>query len=225
MTEIEKKLGYAFKDSRLLERALTTPACKMSNPSAHDNQRLEFLGDAVIGLLSAATVFRAYPDDQEGMLTVRRTHLVSGKALIDAAEKFGLRKYLKLNAGAHELQKGAKVLADAVEALMGAVWLDGGFEAAERVFKNFDLPFEEDLNEWDSNPKGYLQVLAQGLKPSQVPEYKVDMVRGAQHEPVVTVTVRVKNLGSATATAVSRRRAEVEAAAKLLENVKGVKQC
>ncbi len=225
MTEIEKKLGYTFKDSRLLERALTTPACKMSNPSAIDNQRLEFLGDAVIGLLSAATVFNAYPNDQEGMLTVRRTRLVSGNALIDAAEKFGLRQYIKRNTGAHELQKGAKVLADAVEALMGAVWLDGGFEAAEKVFKNFDLPFEEDLNEWDSNPKGYLQVLAQGLRPSQIPFYKVDMVKGSQHEPVVTVTVTVKNLGSATATAISRRRAEVEAAAKLLEKVKGEKKC
>ena len=86
MTELEEKIGYAFRNPELLARALSTPSVRMVDPSAKDNQRLEFLGDAVFGLLSAEAVFRAHPDDQEGLLTVRRTHLVSGAALASAAE-------------------------------------------------------------------------------------------------------------------------------------------
>ena len=81
MTELERKIGYMFRDAALLSRALTTPACRMDHPEGGDNQRLEFLGDAVFGLLSADAVFAAFPDDDEGLLTVRRTHLVSGAAL------------------------------------------------------------------------------------------------------------------------------------------------
>ena len=130
MTELERKIGYAFHDAELLTRALTTPACRMDHPEGGDNQRLEFLGDAVFGLLSADAVFAAFPDDDEGLLTVRRTHLVSGAALADAAERLGLRDYLKFNQGAQPPPSHAKVLADSLEALMGAVWLDGGLPAA-----------------------------------------------------------------------------------------------
>ena len=134
MTELEEKIGYEFRDPALLDRALTTPACRMSNPQAADNQRLEFLGDAVFGLLSADAVFAAYPDEQEGRLTVRRTHLVSGTVLAEAGERIGLEKFLKRNAGAHPLPPHAKVIADTMEAVMGAVWLDGGLAAAQGVF-------------------------------------------------------------------------------------------
>ena len=116
MTEIEEKIGYEFRDLALLERALTTPACRMSNPDAADNQRLEFLGDAVFGLLSADAVYEAYPGEQEGRLTVRRTHLVSGAVLAEAGERIGLDKFLKRNVGAHPLPPHAKAIADAVRA-------------------------------------------------------------------------------------------------------------
>ena len=85
-SELEKKIGYEFRDPSLLETALVTPSCRMVNPELEDNQRLEFLGDAVFGLLSADAVYEAYPWEQEGQLTVRRTHLVSGAALIEAAK-------------------------------------------------------------------------------------------------------------------------------------------
>ena len=107
--ELEERIGYTFKDAALLERALTTPACRMDRPGVLDNQRLEFLGDAVLGLLSAEYVFKSHPDEQEGALTVRRTHLVSTVALAEAAEKLGLRDFLKRNAGATELPPRAKV--------------------------------------------------------------------------------------------------------------------
>lgn len=219
MTELEKMIGYKFKDASLLETALTTPACRMDRPEVEDNQRLEFLGDAVFGLLTADAVYAAYPWEQEGALTVRRTHLVSGAALADAAEKIGLGASLRRNAGAAPIPPHAKVLADSLEAVMGAVWLDGGLEAARGVFERLQLPVDEKLNEWSSNPKGHLQVLAQALRPSRHPVYTTDSVTGPSHAPTVTVTVEVPGLGKATATADSQRRAEVAAAVALLEKL------
>ena len=221
MTDLEARIGYVFRDAKLLERALTTPACRMDHPEVEDNQRLEFLGDAVFGLLSADAVFSAYPSDQEGPLTVRRTHLVSGLALAEAAERIGLTRLLKRNAGASPLPPHAKVYADAMEAVMGAVWLDGGLDAVRGVFARLDLPIGESLNEWGDNPKGRLQVLAQAKKPSRRPVYKVDAVSGPPHRPIVTVTVSVSGVGKATATAGSQRRAEIEAAARLLALMDG----
>ena len=219
MTELEECIGYVFKNPALLARALATPAVRMIKPDAKDNQRLEFLGDAVIGLLSAEVVFRRHPDEQEGILTVRRTRLVSGAALAGAAEKLELRKWLKRNIGAHEIPPRAKLLADALEAVMGAVWLDGGLEAARAVFRRLPLPFDAAFNEWDVNPKGYLQVKAQAYS-HQRPVYELVEVKGSAHEPIVTLRVTVVGMGSAEATAVSKTAAEVAAAAALLEKLK-----
>ena len=216
MTELEKRIGYEFKDASLLEMALTTPSCRMEHPEVEDNQRLEFLGDAVLGLLSADAVFRAYLQEREGALTVRRTHLVSGAALIAAAERIGLGESLRRNAGAAPLAPHEKVLADALEAVMGAVWLDGGLEAVRAVFARLDLPIAGGLNEWETNPKGHLQVMAQAMKPSRHPVYTVDSMKGPSHAPTVTVTVEVAGLGKATATAGSQRQAEAAAATALL---------
>ena len=219
MTELEERIGYMFKNPALLARALATPAVRMIKPDAKDNQRLEFLGDAVIGLLSAEVVFRRHPDEQEGILTVRRTRLVSGAALAGAAEKLELRKWLKRNIGAHEIPPRAKLLADALEAVMGAVWLDGGLEAARAVFRRLPLPFDAAFNEWDVNPKGYLQVKAQAYS-HQRPVYELVEVKGSAQEPIVTMRVTVVGMGSAEATAVSKTAAEVAAAAALLEKLK-----
>lgn len=219
MTDLERKIGYSFRNAALLSRALTTPACRMDHPEGGDNQRLEFLGDAVFGLLSADAVFAAFPDDAEGLLTVRRTHLVSGAALADAAERLGLRDYLKFNQGAQPPPPHAKVLADSLEALMGAVWLDGGLEAVRTVFAALDLPLNASFNEWDANPKGYLQVKTQAMHPPRRPVYEVTQMGGVAHAPVVTVRVSVHGLGEAVATAGSKTAAEVAAAAALLEKL------
>ena len=217
--ELEEKIGYVFKDKSLLARALTTPACHMDHPEALDNQRLEFLGDAVFGLLAANAVFTAYPQEQEGPLTVRRTHLVSGAVLGAVAERLGLRDHLKLNKGAAELPPRAKPLSDAMEAVMGAVWLDGGLAAAQHVFDHLKLPVDAALNEWSANPKGYLQVKAQAFKPPRHPVYTIDAIKGPSHQPIVTVTVEVPGLGKATATAGSKTAAEAAAATALLEQL------
>ena len=208
--------GYEFANGALLEEALTTPAYRMDVPDARDNQRLEFLGDAVLGFLSAERLYAEFPSEEEGPLTVRRTHMVSSAALCAAAVRLGLAARLRRNKGAAELPPTSKTLADAIEAVVGAAYLDGGFDAAKRVFAALELDANADEGEWSGNPKGELQVRAQALKPPRHPVYELLKTEGKAHEPVFTVRVTVDGLGSATASARTHKQAEALAAAQLL---------
>ena len=208
--------GYTFADESLLEEALTTPAYRMDVPDARDNQRLEFLGDAVLGMLSAERLYAEFPSEQEGQLTVRRTHMVSSAALCDVAARFDLAARLRRNHGAAELPRNAKTLADAVEAIIGAAYLDGGFAAAKQIFEALELNANAAESEWSSNPKGELQVRAQAMKPPRHPVYELLHTAGKAHEPIFTVRVMVDGMGSATASARTHKQAEALAAAALL---------
>jgi len=211
--------GYEFADPALLEEALTTPSYRMDCPSAVDNQRLEFLGDAVLGMLSAERLFAEFPKEQEGPLTVRRTHMVSSAALCAAAVRFGLAPLLLRNRGAAELPRNSKTLADAVEAIIGAAYLDGGFAAAKQMFGTLELTANAAEDEWSANPKGELQVRAQAMKPPRHPVYELLKTEGKAHEPVFTVRVTVDGMGTATASARSHKQAESLAAAQLLRSL------
>ena len=213
--------GYAFKDAALLEEALTAPAYRMDVPGAKDNQRLEFLGDAVLGLLSAERLFAEFPKEQEGPLTVRRTHMVSAAALCAAANRMGLAAHLRRNRGAENLPRNSKTLADAIEAIIGAAYLDGGYAAARQVFAALELSANATENEWSGNPKGELQVRAQAMKPPRHPKYELLKTEGKAHEPVFTVRVTVEGMGCATASARSHKLAESLAAAELLAETSG----
>ena len=208
--------GYEFRDASLAVAALTAPAYRMDHPDARDNQRLEFLGDSVLGLLAAERMYAAFPDEPEGQLTVRRTHMVSTAALCEAAGRLGLAALLRRNRAAAELPRNSKTLADAVEAVIGAAYLDGGFAAARQVFAALDLDANARAPEWSENPKGELQVRAQAMTPPRHPQYELLEVAGKAHEPVFTVRVTVDGIGVATASAHTRREAEAAAAVKLL---------
>ena len=208
--------GYRFSNPALLEEALTTPAYRMSAPGANDNQRLEFLGDAVLDFLAADQLYAECPCDAEGPLTVKRTHMVSSPALCAAAVRHGLAARLKRNKGAEPLPDNSKTLADAVEAVIGAAWLDGGLDAARKVFAALELETNAEGSAWSGNPKGDLQVLAQAMTPPHHPEYSLLNVAGKAHEPIFTVSVKVDGIGEATASARSRKEAESAAAASLL---------
>lgn len=227
LKELEERLGWKFSDRALLACALTAPSCRMDDPSQADNQRLEFLGDAVFGLLAADALYRLWPGEQEGALTVRRIHLVSGATLAGVAERIGLRSLVRRSAGAGALKPGAKVLADAMEAVMGAVWLDGGWAAAKCVFEHLALPVSERYDEWGDNPKGKLQILAQSLGGAS-PVYETISRHGPAHAPVFRVRVSAMPVGMAEAEANTLKTAEQTAAAKLLKshserNVKDIK--
>ena len=208
--------GYSFKNPALLEEALTTPSFRMSTPDAKDNQRLEFLGDAVLGLLAASRVFNGEESAGEGRLTVRRAHMVSTAALCAAADRHGLAPMLRRNKGAAELPRNSKTFADAVEAIVGAAWLDGGMDAASAIFDALGLDANSESGAWADNPKGELQMRAQALVPPRHPAYTLVKTAGMAHAPIFTVRVEVEGVGSAEASAGSRKEAESKAAAELL---------
>jgi len=209
-------LGHDFADEGLLAEALTTPSCRMEFPNVRDNQRLEFLGDAVLGLMAAERLYGAFPKEEEGALTVMRTHMVSTTALCEAADRLGLVPHLKRASHLPPISKNAKTVADAVEAIIGAAYLDGGFVAAREVFGTLGLTAHAEEGEWNGNPKGELQMRAQALQPPRHPEYTLLSTIGKAHEPIFTVRVFVEGLGEATASARTHKTAEAKAAAQLL---------
>ena len=217
--DLQSAIGYAFRNGALLAEALTAPSYRMDFPDARDNQRLEFLGDAVLGLMAAERLFREFPGESEGSLTVRRAHMVSAVALCEAAERIGLAPHLRRNRQAAPLPRGAKTLADAVEAVIGAAYVDGGLDAARRVFQSLGLESNAADVPWSANPKGELQIRAQAQKPPQHPKYELMKTEGTAHEPVFTVKVSVEGFGEAEASARSHKEAESLAAAKLLRAI------
>lgn len=206
--------GYAFKNKALLEEALTTPSYKMTRPDARDNQRLEFLGDAVLGLIASDWLYARNPGDEEGALTSRRQKMVSSSALCEAAERADLKAVLKRNRGAEPLPAHSKTFADAVEAVIGAAWLDGGLEAARKVFDGLGVALEPSKAE--TNPKSVLQHITQAMRPAKTPSYRVLSARGTCDKPVFTVEAEVEGVGRATGSAGSIKEAETKAAAKLI---------
>lgn len=212
-------LGHNFRSESLLAEALTTPSCRMDVKNIRDNQRLEFLGDAVLGFLAAEALFARYPGESEGSLTVRRTHMVSTHALCAAAGRLGLVPRLKQASHLPPLPSESKTIADAVEAIIGAAYLDGGFAAAREVFAALGLLSGAGAGEWSENPKGELQARAQAMNPPRRPDYTLLSQTGLAHNPRFTVRARVEGLGEATATSSTHKAAEARAAAELLKKL------
>lgn len=211
--------GYTFKNAILLEEALTTPSFRMTTPKASDNQRLEFLGDAVLGLLATDWLYENNPSLKEGELTGKRQHMVSTAALCKAVEGGDFISLLKRNKGAGELSPKSKTVADAVEAVIGAAWLDGGLKAAKTIFDNLALTANSRFGELDGNPKSALQHLTQAMVPPRMPSYRLVKTTGTSNKPTFTVEVTVEGVGSAQGEGGSRREADSAAAMKLMETL------
>ena len=204
--ELEKCLGYAFRKRALLEMALIHRSYRFeAKDVANDNQRLEFLGDAVLGLVVAAHLFNAHGNEDEGMLTELRSRVTSGKALAETAKRIGLGAFVKLGKG--EEQGGGRerqsLLADGMEAVIGAAFLDGGLRAAEKIVMTL---FSSELGvtakeNWRDNPKGKLQELAQRR-----------CGRGPAHQKHFTVEALVEGKAIGRGMGTNRRAAEAEAA-------------
>ena len=213
---LREALAYEPEDLALFETALTHRSADAPN-----NERLEFLGDAVLGLVSAQYLFERFADADEGTLSRLRAGIVNGESLAQLAAGLALGEQLVLGPG--ELKSGGfrreSILADALEALCGALYLDGGLTSARAVIErllatalqNLNLP--ADLKD----PKTRLQELLQG-RGLPLPRYSVDSIDGELHAQVFRVTCEVESLAlSAGATGSSRRRAEQVAAARILE--------
>ena len=217
---LEKRLGYVFTDQTLLALALTHPSYGYEHPEAGgDNQRLEFLGDAVLDLLVAEYAYLRVPDVDEGVLTVMRSQCVSGKALAEVASSMDLGSFMRFGKSLKtEAQRNLpRNLAAAFEAVVGAIWLDGGLEAVRDVFRVYFTAKVDALahSVWTGNPKGRLQALAQ--KEHDQPVYSVESVSGPPHDP--HFRVRVSALGrEAIGEGGGRHRAEAAAALEWLKD-------
>lgn len=215
LSSLEKILGYSFANRKKLVMALT----HSSLPRHETNyERLEFLGDRVLGLVVAEMLYRTYPDEKEGHLAKRLTVLVQQKALVAVANDMGMSGYVRLSAG--EKRAGTQVkdtiLSDAVEAVIGAIYLDGGLEPARAFIESRWSKLICTRSPPPDDPKTRLQEVAQA-KGLKLPEYRLVSKSGTDHQPVFDVEVIVAGMGSAAATASSKREAEKLAAQKLLE--------
>ena len=222
LTALEEKIGYTFRDKALLQRALTAPSYRATHGLCihADNQRLEFLGDAVLGLLAAEHVYNKYEQHTEGVLTIQRSHLASGRALAMTARAIGLGAYMRIGLS-DETTGGVdkeKLLADGMEAVFGAAWCDGGLPAVTTIFQTILSQNLEDIpaNHWANNPKGYLQAICQHHAWTDSPTYQLIEATGPDHEPMYTVRVSVMGGYEATGTGRSKRLAEADAARHLL---------
>ncbi|HEU0117965.1 MAG TPA: ribonuclease III [Alphaproteobacteria bacterium] len=221
--ELTARLGYEFKTPQLLQDALTHPSLagyKQRKKGAMPYERLEFLGDRVLGLIVAEWLYEKYPDASEGELAKRHAALVNREALRVVAVEIGLGQHLRLARGedASAARKNLATLPDAMEAIIGALYLDGGLKAASGFIHRY---WQKDIGiaEAPADPKTVLQEWAQGQK-LPLPQYKVVEHSGPAHAPKFIVEVTVKGHAPATAEGNSKREAQKAAALLLLQQVK-----
>ena len=202
-----QQLNYRFNDEQLLQQALTHRSVGKTN-----NERLEFLGDSVLNFVIAAELYHRFANAKEGDLSRIRSYLVKGDRLAEIAHRINLGKVLELGPG--ELKTGghrrASILEDAIEAMFGAILIDGGFENAKQVILSVYQKPLDDLPPIDTlkDPKTRLQEYLQAKK-LPLPEYRIDDVQGEQHNRTFTVSCHVPGLTTPTlGTARSRRKAE-----------------
>jgi len=217
IAELERRIGHAFADRELLERALTHGSVTKGSPRIRDNERLEFLGDRVLNLVVAEQLMRLRPEATEGDLSKLMNQLVNYHACADAARRAGLRDAMRVDASATKIgaRDNERVLGDACEALIAALYLDAGFPAAHDFVLAFWADLLANLDTPTKDPKTMLQewAMAQGLP---LPSYRVIRQEGSAHEPVFTVEVGLPDLEPMTAIGGSKKEAERLAADAML---------
>lgn len=214
MNALQHKIGYHFKQPELLQLALTHP----SNDKSENNQRLEFLGDSVLGMVIAELLYDLFPDEQEGELARRLSSLVRGETCAKVASSIALGDAILMSAG--EASTGGREstsnLEDALEALIAAIYLDGGLGAAKQFILPHWRPLAEKAITAPKDSKTALQEWAQA-RGLPIPTYTVTHQTGSAHAPEFTIEVAVEGCGAVSAMGGSKRAAEQEAARLLLE--------
>lgn len=217
LPQLQARIGYTFRDESRLLLALTHPSYLQDNPDTPDsNQRLEFLGDAVLQLVLTEELFRIYPEEREGVLSQRRAALTKGASLSRLAREIHLDRHLRL--GASEENTGGRhrdsALEDAFEALIGAVFLDGHLSGAEQMLTAVYGPLPERLAvfERDENPKGRLQERIQPEHGNNALRYEIVGTTGEDHAREYEVVVFFKDQPIGRGRASAKKLAEEGAA-------------
>ena len=218
LRELERRLGYRFANPGLLREALTHGSATRSGRRVRrSNERLEFLGDRVLDLVIAALLFVRFPDESEGTLSQRQAGLVRRETLGEIAAALGIGDWLVLSRSEEEGggRSNPAILADALEAVIGALFLDGGLPVAEAFIHRH---FEQRLSDMGGPPRDAKTALQEWTQSRGLglPEYRVIRTCGPAHAPTFEVAASLGELASATATGASKRAAEQAAAERLL---------
>jgi ribonuclease-3 len=220
IAELERRIGYSFSDRDLLERALTHASVGEAGAKLRHNERLEFLGDRVLNLIVADELVARMPEAAEGDLTRAYHQLVNYQACAVVARAIGLGEALRLGGGAAKLgmRENDKVLGDACEALIAALYIDGGMPAAHSFVATFWADQFADLKPATEDPKTALQhwALARGLP---LPRYDQVSQSGSAHKPSFVIEVSVEGLAPERATAGNKQEAGRLAAERLLSKL------
>ena len=221
MTPLEQRIGYEFKNPRLLTEALTHPSLGHETQRHHfSNQRLEFLGDAILQVVITEYLFHYFSREAEGQLTKLRSRLVSRDALTAHAAALDLGQYLLMGRGeeASGGRERTSTLADAFEALIGAIYLDSDLETAKKFILAQAKPDLEQLEEEpvDINPKGNLQELLQSISP-QSPVYETVSESGPEHDKTFVVQCVWEGMILGRGSGRSKKQAETAAASEAME--------
>ena len=223
MKTLEEKLGYTFQNQKLLENALTHSSCaNESRGRLSSNERLEFLGDSILGMVVADHLYRNHPDLPEGELTRTRAALVCEESLVEVAQELGLGEYLRLGKGeeAGGGRQRPSIRADAVEAVLAAVYLDGGIGSARKIIQKYILSREVAGLTKPHDYKTALQELVQ-RESGQVLRYRLTGEEGPDHNKRFFVAVELSGNCVGSGTGRSKKEAEqmaAKAAIEALEN-------
>lgn len=214
---LEKRLGYTFSDYADLERALTHASVRKRSDNSFHYQRLEFLGDRVLGLAVAEVLFKRYPNANEGELSLRLNALVKGKTLAEISDELELHEFIRTGGDLKELtgKRMQSVRADVLEALIASIYLDGGLPAAVAFIKRFWKDRLDTVADTRRDSKTALQEWAHSNRFG-TPLYKERERSGPDHDPVFTVIVRVNGHEDAVGKGRSKRAAEQQAARAML---------
>ena len=222
MKTLEEKLGYTFQNRALLENALTHSSCaNESRGKLQSNERLEFLGDSILGMVVADHLYRNHPDLPEGVLTRTRAALVCEDSLVVVAEELGLGEYLRLGKGeeAGGGRNRPSIRADAVEAVLAAVYLDGGIGSARKIIQKYILSREVAGLTKPRDYKTALQELVQ-RESGRVLQYRLTGEEGPDHNKRFFMEVHLNGVPVGSGSGRSKKEAEQAAARNALDEMK-----
>ena len=215
--KLEEKIGYVFNDKHWLERALT----HSSTNDSFNYQRLEFLGDRVLGLVIADALFDKFKKENEGGLAKRHTALVQGRMCAQIGQNIDLGNFIIFSESERQSggQKNDNIIADVMESLLGAIYIDGGFENVKKIILSLWGDNLLTLQTAPQDPKTELQEWAQA-RALALPDYQVADRKGPDHAPVFIIQLKVEGQADVKAEGASRRQAEKKAARLMLRQVK-----
>ena len=215
---LDQFLGYKFKDKTLLEAALTHRSFGNFHDTAN-NERLEFLGDAVLQLCITSILLESFDEKDEGDLSKFRSLLVQSRTLSKKSKQSGIDKMIRLSEGEARMGIRDSILADAFEAICGAIYLDGGYESAKLVLEKVFKPEVDDLKKGENIIWDYKTTLQEYTQKefSEIPRYQVTKTEGPDHNKIYYVSVSLGEEIKESGVGKSKREAEQNAAKKVLE--------